>query len=47
LFSDFATMRMEETNDRWEWDAGPGLDEQALFPERPEGYLRLEIPRAS
>jgi len=46
LFSDFETMRMEETNDRWEWSAGPGVDEQTLFPEKPEGYLRLEIPHA-
>jgi hypothetical protein len=45
LFSDFETMRMEETNDRWEWSAGPGVDEQVFFPEKPEGYLRLEIPR--
>lgn len=47
LFSDFTPMRMEETNDRWEWDAGFGVDEHALLPERPEGYLRLEIPRAA
>lgn len=46
LFSDFTTMQMEETNDRWEWSADPGFDEQTLFPEKPEGYLRLEIPRA-
>jgi hypothetical protein len=47
LFSDFTTMRMEETNDRWEWSADPGVDEQAFFPEKPNGYLRLEIPSAA
>lgn len=43
LFSDFTTMRMEETNDRWDWDGG-GIDEQELFPAMPEGYFRMAIP---
>jgi len=44
LFSDFATMRMEETNDQWEWD--PGLKELSLFPEKPEGFRQMTIPGA-
>lgn len=42
LFSDFMTMRMEETNDRWEWDAD--VRELSLFPEKPEGFRRMTIP---
>lgn len=44
LFSDFATMRMEETNDRWEWDAG--IRDLVLFPEKPEGFRQMTIPGA-
>ncbi len=44
LFSDFTTMRMEETNDEWQWD--PGIEGLSLFPERPEGYRQMTIPGA-
>ncbi|MEN6576436.1 MAG: hypothetical protein ABFD90_08840 [Phycisphaerales bacterium] len=44
LFSDFTTMRMEETNDRWEWDSE--IKELSLFPEKPEGYRQMTIPGA-
>jgi hypothetical protein len=44
LFSDFTTMRMEETNDQWQWDSG--LEELLLFPEKPEDYVHMAIPGA-